>query len=96
MWFRNLDEDRSDWMVRHINRPRWVALLFFAGFGVLGVAGRVIAIFHENLVDRLIPLRTPWNALVFLASTVFGVWFWITTRTTDDQPHDSADAEGDQ
>jgi hypothetical protein len=96
MWFRIPNEDRLDWMVKRANRLRWAVLLVFAGFSVLGVVGRVIAIFHANVVDRLVPLRTPWNGLVFLASAVFGVWFWIRTGTIDDRPHYSAEAEGNR
>jgi uncharacterized membrane protein YedE/YeeE len=58
-------------------------MLAFAGFGVVGVIGRLVATFHENIVDRLIPLRTPWNAFVILGSLLFGIWFWLSTRNTD-------------
>lgn len=94
MWFRSHDEDRLDWMVQHFNRLRWLVLAVFVGFGMLGVVGRVVAIFHANAVDRLIPLRTPWNAFVFIGSIAFGIWFWTRTRVVDVQSHDSAEAEG--
>jgi len=83
MWFRLPHEDHEQWRSRHLNGIRWVILLAFAGFGVVGVLGRLVAIFHENIVDRLLPLRTPWNTFVILGSLLFGIWFWLSTRITD-------------
>jgi hypothetical protein len=89
MWFRSLHEDRELWKARHSNRLRWAVLLGFGGFGVIGVLGRLVAIFHENLVDRLLPMRTPWNTFIILGSAAFGVWFWVSTRANA-----AAEAEG--
>jgi hypothetical protein len=96
MWLRRPDEDRLDWQVKHINRLRWAVLLACVGFGMVGIIGRVIAIFHANVLDRLLPLRTSWNAFLFLMSMAFGIWFWNRTRGIADQSHDSAEVEGNR
>jgi hypothetical protein len=66
------------------------------GFGMIGIAGRVIAIFHANILDRLFPLRTPWNAFLFFGFIAFGIWFWIRTRVIADRSYDAVEPEGNR